>query len=51
MSTYPKDLIRDLIDGNVKRPIERLHFFPNLANATAGPTKRETCIVTFFKDK
>jgi len=44
--------IRDLIDANVKIPIERLHFFPNLAGISGvGPigTKRETCIVSFLK--
>lgn len=43
--------IRDLIDGNIKAPIERLHFFPNLASLiNKDPAlRRETCLVTFVK--
>ena len=44
--------IRDLIDANIKTPIERLHFFPNLAslfNKDPATVRRETCLVTFMK--
>ena len=47
-----KDLdpvLRELLGGNANIGIERLHFFPNLANMFAADPalpRRETCVVT-----
>ena len=46
--------LRDVLSGNANVGVERMHFFPNLANMFAsdpGLPRRETCVVTLLEGR